>query len=478
MTARPADAVPLRTDIRRALVVVAAGSGTRLGRGTPKAAVELSGRTVLDHSLDAVTDELSVDVVVLVLPQDPEVHAQLTAAGSLVAQRCGSDVVVVTGGGERTGSVQAGTQAVQEHAQLKQWPEPVHVLVHDAARALTPTAVFRRVLLALDNGAAAVVPALPVTDTVKRVTSTPEQVTETLPRDQLRAVQTPQGFTLGLLERAFSHIAGLTENDAAHLTDEAMIAEELGEPVHVVEGHPHALKITTEIDLITARGILADQQTEQRLPGAGASSAALEGESASRAERERESAKLASGVKVAETRPRTERGFPAGGTNTALPRVGIGQDIHAFAPPEEAAELWLAGLHWPGEPGLAGHSDADPVAHAACAALFSAAGLGDLGTHFGADTIGTSRAEYKGARGVVLLSEAGRIVRGAGFAIGSISVQFIGNRPKFAPRREEAQRVLSEAAGAPVSVAATTSDGLGFPGRSEGIMATATAVLY
>lgn len=444
MTKRPVDAVPTRTDIRRALVVVAAGSGTRLGYGMPKAVVELSDRIVLDHALDAVAPELALDLVVLVLPEDPEAHQRLTAAGSAVAQRCGCDVLVVPGGRVRTDSVRAGVQVIQEHAQLKQWVETVHVLVHDAARALTPTEVFSRVLETLEAGSAAVIPALPVTDTIKRAVSTghfnnapmaetTEAVAETLPRAQLRAVQTPQGFTLDLLERAFAHIADMTHEDAAHLTDEAMIAEELGERVDLVSGHPHALKITTPTDLITARGILKAQREKAQM----------------------------------EEKSDPER----------LPRVGIGQDIHAFAPAEEPRELWLAGLHWPGEQGLAGHSDADPVAHAACAALFSAAGLGDLGTHFGADTIGTAQPQYKGASGADLLREAVSIVRHAGFQIGSISVQVIANRPKFAPRREEAQRVLSEAAGVPVAVSATTSDGLGFTGRGEGIMATATAVI-
>lgn len=155
-----------------------------------------------------------------------------------------------------------------------------------------------------------------------------------------------------------------------------------------------------------------------------------------------------------------------------LPRTGIGIDIHAFAPDGDPAPLWLAGLLWEGERGLSGHSDGDAVAHAAADALFSAAGVGDLGTHFGTD-----RPEYKGASGVRLLSEAARIVRAAGFEIGNIAVQFIGNRPKFSPRRQEAEAVLGEAAGAPVSVTATTSDGLGFPGRGEGIAAVATALV-
>ena len=155
-----------------------------------------------------------------------------------------------------------------------------------------------------------------------------------------------------------------------------------------------------------------------------------------------------------------------------LPRTGIGVDTHAFAPDDAPAPLWLAGLLWEGERGLSGHSDGDAVAHAAADALFSAAGVGDLGAHFGTD-----RPEYAGASGVKLLGEAARIVREAGFEIGNIAVQFIGNRPKFSPRRAQAQEGLSAAAGAPVSVSATTSDGLGFPGRNEGITAIATALV-
>ena len=159
---------------------------------------------------------------------------------------------------------------------------------------------------------------------------------------------------------------------------------------------------------------------------------------------------------------------PAAHPAVVIPRTGIGTDVHAFAAPDSGTPRRLACLDWPGETGLAGHSDGDVVAHACCDA-----GLGDLGSNFG-----TAEPQWKGAAGSALLAEAARRVRAAGFEIGNIAVQLVGERPRIAPRMAEATAALTQAVGAPVHFSATTTDHLGFLGRAEGLLAIATALVY
>ncbi len=382
--------------ISTAVIVVAAGSGTRLGAALPKAFVDLAGQTLLERSLRSIILLPYPVQVVVVAPADFVADAE--AIAHKVAPGLGELVSVVTGGTTRHDSVAAGLAAVQSSVQV--------VLVHDAARALTPTALFADVDMAVQATGAGIVPALPVVDSLKQVDVT-GGVLGIADRDQLRAAQTPQGFPRAELEAAYA-AAGSSD-----YTDDAAVFAANGGVVTTVPGDEVAFKITTAWDLNRAHQVL-------------------------------------------------------GGIPDAH-RVGTGIDVHAFG---EAENLWLAGLHWPGEKELSGHSDGDAVAHAICDALLSAAGLGDIGSRFG-----TADPAYANASGEVFVRGTIELLATAGFEPINVSVQLIGNKPRFSPRREEAQAVLTEWVGAPVSVSATTTDGLGFTGRGEGVAAIATALV-
>ena len=377
---------------RVAVIVVAAGSGTRLGAEVPKAFVALGGSTLLERSAYAVAGMRERPQLVVVAPE-----GMLDEAAALSAAGFGGPVDVVAGDETRQRSVAAGLSRVAPSARI--------VLVHDAARALTPSSLFDAVASEVEARGHGVIPGLPVSDTIKRVDAS-GGVHETVDRSRLSAVQTPQGFPKDRLLTAYAQAR-------ADETDDAAVFAASGGIVSVVPGEALAFKITTPADLHRARQLV--------------------------------------------------------GEGVATPRIGFGSDTHAF---DHDADLWLAGLHWPGEPGLSGHSDGDAVAHAITDALLAAAALGDIGSVFG-----TSDPRFDGAHGEVFLRETARLVAEAGFRIGNVSVQLVGNRPKFAPRRAEAEALLARILGAPVSVGATTTDGLGFTGRGEGVTALATALL-
>jgi 2-C-methyl-D-erythritol 4-phosphate cytidylyltransferase len=211
-------------------VVPAAGSGERLGAGRPKAFVHLGGRTLLERTLAGLGDSGAVDAVVVAVPPDRTDEAKLILGGA---------AVVVAGGPSRTESVRRALAAVGN---------PELVLVHDAARALTPPALIARVVTALRDGHPAVVPALPVADTIKAVDAN-GVVIATPDRTGLRAVQTPQGFHTELLLRAY-------DSSPADVTDDAALVENLGAQVFVVDGDPMAFKITTPWDLLLAEALV------------------------------------------------------------------------------------------------------------------------------------------------------------------------------------------------------------------------------
>ncbi|MDQ0117284.1 2-C-methyl-D-erythritol 4-phosphate cytidylyltransferase [Pseudarthrobacter defluvii] len=244
------------TRLVTAVIVVAAGSGERLGYGMPKAAVPLGGEPILMHALRGIVASGVATQVCVALPAGNQDLRRLCDDFREELADGGPLLTVVDGGSTRAGSVRAGIAALMEGIEA--------VLVHDAARALTPESVFHRVSDSLVAGAAAVIPVLPVVDTVKTVAATagddtalaPEVVTGTARREELRAVQTPQGFTIGTLLKAHEAAQGLDDQQAAAVTDDAMLVEMLGTPVHAVRGSTQSLKITTPLDLIFAEGLL------------------------------------------------------------------------------------------------------------------------------------------------------------------------------------------------------------------------------
>ena len=284
---------------KTAAIIAAAGMGHRLGANLPKSLVKLLDKTLVEHAVANLSPVCQL--IIVTAPKGYEAQ---------YSKILGDQVSVITGGVLRSDSIRLAISKIPTNYE--------YVLVHDAARALASTTLASSVLNQLIKGEQAVIPALDVIDTIKEVDNN-GYVRNTLNRDSLKVIQTPQGFSRSVLERAHQ-----ASEDA---TDDAALVEALGIAVKVVAGEQCALKITTPADLASALKFLI---------------------------------------------PDSDKKY----------KVGIGVDAHAFAA-DKSRKLSLAGLIWENEIGLDGHSDGDVAAHAICDALLSAADLGDLGSNFG-----------------------------------------------------------------------------------------------
>lgn len=373
-------------------LVVAAGRGQRFGASRPKQYLPLAGKPLLAWSLRAFARHPAVTAVRAVIHPDDRPLYDEAAEGLTLLEP-------VAGGAERQESVLKGLESLVALA-------PDKVLIHDGARPCPAAATIGAVIEALERQPGAI-PALPVTDTLKR--GNEGLIDTTVPRAGLYRAQTPQGFR-------FAEILAAHRQAAGHaLTDDAAVAEAAGLAVALVPGTTENIKVTTPDDLTQAARHLAGPEEI---------------------------------------------------------RVGNGFDVHRFGTGDQ---VWLCGLQIPHEQGLLGHSDADVGLHALVDAILGALAQGDIGQHFP-----PSDPKWRGAASHLFLAHAVELVRQAGGRLLHLDVTLICERPKVGPHREAMRQRVAEICGLPlsrVSVKATTTEGLGFTGRREGIAAQATATL-
>jgi 2-C-methyl-D-erythritol 4-phosphate cytidylyltransferase / 2-C-methyl-D-erythritol 2,4-cyclodiphosphate synthase len=386
-----------------AIVVVAAGRGSRAGGTIPKQYKNLAGRPLLAHTLGALMRAAPGATILPVIHSDDLDLYQSSAASFEASAGLAQPVF---GGTTRQASVRLGLEAL-----AGQLFKPNIVLIHDAVRLfISDTLVNQAVAAAKTNGAA--VPGVRLAETIKEIDAD-GNVAATLPRTRLRAVQTPQAFRFDLILNAHRSAAakGILE-----LTDDAAVAEWAGHRVHVFAGEDSNMKVTTSKDLAIA---------EARLFG-----------------------------------------------DLADIRIGQGYDVHAFGP---GAHVWLGGLKIAHDHGLIGHSDADVLTHAITDALLGALADGDIGSHFP-----PSDPKWRGAASCIFLAAAAAKVRSRGGVIAHIDATLVCERPKMGPHRDAIRASIARTAEIPldrVAIKATTSEGLGFTGREEGIASLAVATI-
>ncbi len=392
-------------NLSTAILVVAAGRGSRVGAAIPKQYLLLAGVPLLGHTLQALVQADPAAVVLAVIhPDDGELFA--ASAAHVTAASRSQLLQPVHGGASRQDSVRLGLAAL---AALPAPPDLV--LIHDGARPFASAPLVARAkAAALATGAA--VPGLAVTDTIKGVDAA-GRVVATPQRASLRAVQTPQAFRFSLIHDA--HRAAQAAGAHA-LTDDAAVAEWAGHPVHVFEGDPHNMKVTTPADVAAAEARLIRDCPDVR--------------------------------------------------------TGQGYDVHAFGPGDH---VWLGGLKVPHGRGLVGHSDADVLSHAITDAIYGALGDGDIGSHFP-----PSDPQWKGADSTIFLAAAAAAVRARGGMLAHLDATVVCETPKIGPHREAIRARIAEVVQLPldrVAVKATTSERLGFTGREEGMAALAIATV-
>jgi len=373
--------------------VVAAGQGNRFGGPLPKQYLPLAGATVLRHAVSALTGHPRIAEVLVVIRPEDRARFEQAVAGLAVLPPVG-------GGATRQDSVRLGLEALAPHC-------PDRVLIHDGARPFPDEALVDRIIDGLDRAAAAI-PCLPLSDTIKRAEN--DAIRETIDRSLLWRAQTPQGFQFDAILAAHRAAVG------RRLTDDAAVAEAAGLAPLVVAGSEDNLKITTPQDLTAAERLIAARLGDIR--------------------------------------------------------VGQGFDVHPFAPGDHVS---ICGVKIPHSMSLAGHSDADVGLHALTDAVLGAIAAGDIGMHFP-----PSEPRWRGAASDQFLRHAADLVQAQGGVVTAVDVTIICEGPRIAPYRtamiERVAAILCLATNR-VSVKATTTEKLGFTGRSEGIAAQAVATL-